>query len=115
MAAPSCPRRGGSRRGVAHTASGMRLWVDLANSPHVALFVPVIEALRLRGVEVVLSARDHAQTEELARQHWPDVRVIGGQSRGSVIGRATTSGSRVAALRRFAAETRPDVALSHAS
>ena len=58
----------------------MRVWIDLANSPHVPLLAPVVQALRERGDEVLLTARDHAQTAELARRHWPDVRVSGGGS-----------------------------------
>lgn len=41
------------------------IWIDLDNSPHVPLFAPVIRHYRDRGVEVVLTARDHAQTTEL--------------------------------------------------
>ena len=49
----------------------MRIWIDLANSPHVPLFVPVVRALEQRGDEVVLTARDHAQTVPLAVEAWP--------------------------------------------
>lgn len=41
------------------------IWIDLDNSPHVPLFVPIIEHYRTRGVEVIVTARDHAQTIEL--------------------------------------------------
>ena len=58
----------------------MRVWIDLANSPHVPLFVPIVRALRERGDEVVLTARDHAQTLPLAAEAWPEVVVIGGES-----------------------------------
>ena len=41
----------------------MRIWVDLANSPHVPFFVPVVASLRDQGNHVVLTARvaDHGQ------------------------------------------------------
>ena len=32
----------------------MRIWIDLANSPHVATFEPVVERLRADGAEVLL-------------------------------------------------------------
>ncbi|MEJ7623563.1 MAG: DUF354 domain-containing protein [Pyrinomonadaceae bacterium] len=41
------------------------IWIDLDNSPHVPLFIPLIEHYRGLGVEVILTARDHAQTVEL--------------------------------------------------
>jgi predicted glycosyltransferase len=41
------------------------IWIDLDNSPHVPLFAPIIKHYRMRGVEVIVTARDHAQTIEL--------------------------------------------------
>jgi len=38
----------------------MRVWIDLANSPHVPLFVPVVAELEARGWDVLLMARNHA-------------------------------------------------------
>lgn len=43
------------------------IWIDLDNSPHVPLFVPLISHYRNHGVDVTLTARDHAQTLELLR------------------------------------------------
>ena len=41
------------------------IWIDLDNSPHVPLFVPIIQHYREKGVEVIITARDHSQTIEL--------------------------------------------------
>jgi uncharacterized protein len=41
------------------------IWIDLDNSPHVPLFAPLIRFYRDSGVEVILTARNHAQTIEL--------------------------------------------------
>jgi predicted glycosyltransferase len=41
------------------------IWIDLDNSPHVPLFVPLIRQYRENGIEVILTARNHAQTVEL--------------------------------------------------
>lgn len=46
-------------------AAPKAIWIDLDNSPHVPLFAPIIKHYRERGVEVVLTARDHAQTLDL--------------------------------------------------
>ena len=93
----------------------MRIWIDLANSPHVPLFVPIVRALRERGDDVFLTARDHAQTVPLAVEAWPDVVVIGGKSPA---GRVRKGGSilvRAANLNSVAKRSRPAVALSHGS
>jgi predicted glycosyltransferase len=93
----------------------MRIWIDLANSPHVPLFVPIVRALEERGGEVVLTARDHAQTLALALESWPQVVVIGGASPAGRGRKAARIVTRSAALSRFARRTRPDIALSHGS
>jgi hypothetical protein len=62
-----------------------RVWIDLSNSPHPVLFEPIVAKLRDGGHDVVLSARDHAQTLALARERWPEVEVARrrpGRSRG---------------------------------
>jgi uncharacterized protein len=92
-----------------------RIWIDLANSPHVLLFAPIVDRLRDEGWDVVLTARDHAQTLALARKHWPDVLTIGGESPPGRVGKASTILARAWNLRRFARQARPRVALSHGS
>jgi predicted glycosyltransferase len=93
----------------------MRVWIDLANSPHVPLFEPVVERLRDDGHDVFLTARDHEQTVGLARRHWPDLVVDGAPSPRNRAAKGLAVARRAEHLRRFALRTRPDVALSHGS
>jgi uncharacterized protein len=93
----------------------VRVWVDLANSPHSLLFDPVVRRLRERGHEVELTARDNAQTVELALARWPEVTVIGGEAPGGRLRKAAAMGRRAMDLRKWARARRPDVALSHNS
>jgi predicted glycosyltransferase len=93
----------------------MRVWIDLANSPHVPLLEPVVGRLRADGHTVLLTARDHAQTVELARRAWSDVLVIGGPSPAGRAAKARVLAQRVAALRSYARRQKPDVAFSHGS
>lgn len=93
----------------------MRIWIDLANSPHVPLMEPVVAALEARGDEVVLSARDHAQTLPLAQRLWPDVAVIGQASPDGRAAKLASVLGRAKKLRTFRAGTAPQVALSHGS
>jgi predicted glycosyltransferase len=93
----------------------VKVWIDLANSPHVLLFGPVAERLAERGHTVAITARDHAQTLELALERWPDASVIGGPSPPGRIGKVRQITGRTGALRKWARAERVDVALSHNS
>ena len=55
----------------------MRVWIDLTNSPHVLVMRPIIRALEARGAEVLVTARDFAQTLPLAERHGLSVEPIG--------------------------------------
>ena len=93
----------------------MRVWIDLSNSPHPLLFGPVARRLEQLGHDVAVTARDNAQTLQLARERWPEVTAIGGPSPPGRRAKLTAMGRRIAKLRRFARERRPHVALSHNS
>lgn len=93
----------------------MRVWVDLANTPHVPLLAPIVARLEADGHEVLLTVRDHAQTLELARSRWPGARVIGGPSPDGRLQKGLGIARRALDLRAFAARERPAVAFSHGS
>ncbi|MFN2628820.1 MAG: DUF354 domain-containing protein [Gaiellaceae bacterium] len=93
----------------------MKVWIDLHNSPHPLLFAPIVRRLEALGHEVALTARDNAQTIELARARWPAVTVVGGSSPPQRLTKGAAVAGRVAALARWAARQRPHVALSHNS
>src|SRR4051794_2054757 len=93
----------------------MRIWIDLANSPHPLLFAPLSRALEERGHQVEITARDHAQTLALARGLWQEIDVIGQASPSGRVTKARVLGDRVRALRAWARVHEPDLALSHNS
>ena len=93
----------------------MRVWIDLSNSPHVPLFEPVVESLRAENVDLVLTARDHAQTYLLARDTYGAVNLVGGESPRGRMRKGTSIAARAVELLRVARRTRPHVALSHGS
>jgi uncharacterized protein len=93
----------------------MKVWIDCSNSPHPLLFAPVARRLETEGHELLVTARDNAQTIELAMARWPRVEVIGGASPRGRASKVATLGERIVDLRRWAASVRPDVALSHNS
>jgi predicted glycosyltransferase len=95
--------------------SGRRIWIDFANSPHVLFFAPLIPLLRAQGVELILTARDFAQTVELLRTYGLEAEVIGGHTGRNRIGKALRMGDRALALARYARGRRIERAVSHGS
>ena len=55
----------------------MRLWFDMTAPAHPIVFRPVIERLKADGHEVVVTARDYAQTLELLRRNNIEHTTIG--------------------------------------
>ncbi len=93
----------------------MKVWIDLSNSPHALLFAPISRRLRCDGHEVLVTARDNAQTVELAHQHWEEITVIGGRSLDGRLAKGRGMLQRIGDLASWARRARPDVALSHNS
>jgi uncharacterized protein len=93
----------------------MRIWIDLANSPHVPFFRALIPEFVARGHQVEISARDFAQTVELAMNAGLTPHVIGGHGGGSITGKAGNLIGRAGALRKWARDRGFDLALSHNS
>ena len=93
----------------------MHIWIDLANSPHVPFFHALIPEFIARGHTIEISARDFAQTVELATKAGMMPHVIGGHGGGSLTGKAGNLLGRAAALRKWARDRGFDLALSHNS
>ena len=93
----------------------MRIWIDLANSPHVPFFRALIPEFVTRGHQVEISARDFAQTVELATKAGMLPHVIGGHGGGKLAGKAGNLIGRAAALRKWARDRGFDLAVSHNS
>ncbi len=93
----------------------MRIWIDLANSPHVPFFRALIPEFAARGHQVEITARDFAQTVELALNAGMTPHVIGGHGGGSITGKAGNLIGRAGALRKWARDRGFDLALSHNS
>jgi len=93
----------------------MRIWIDLANSPHVPFFRALIPEFVARGHQVEITARDFAQTVELAMKAGLTPHVVGGHGGGSITGKAGNLVGRAGALRKWARDRGFDLALSHNS
>ena len=93
----------------------MNLWIDLANSPHVPFFAALIPEFKQRGHRIELTARDYAQTVELAQNAGLIPAVIGVHGGGKLAGKAGNLIGRAASLARWARGRGFDIAVSHNS
>lgn len=93
----------------------MRIWIDLANSPHVPFFRSLASELVRRDHEVIVTARAFAETVELAEAAGLVAQVIGGHGGGKLPGKAGNLVQRALALARWARGWNIDFALSHNS
>jgi predicted glycosyltransferase len=93
----------------------LRVWIDLTNSPHVLVMRPVIETLRRRGDEVLITARDFAQTLGLLERFGLEHTAIGHHRGGHVAAKGLGLAQRSGALVRWASGRKLDLALGHGS
>lgn len=93
----------------------MRVWIDLTNSPHVLVMRPIVELLRADGHDVRVTARDFAQTLGLLERFGIEHEVVGHHRGGRIAAKAVGLASRSAALTRWAARKKFDLALGHGS
>src|SRR5436190_708347 len=95
---------------------GMRIWVDVANTPHVLFFEAVIPELERRGHVVTVTARRFANTLALARARGLRAQAIGAghDSSRDEHAKQLAHRERTAELMAFARH-RFDLAVSHVS
>jgi uncharacterized protein len=93
----------------------MRIWIDLANSPHVPFFRALTAEFRERGHDVEVTARRFAQTIELAEAARLAPVVVGSHGGGRLAGKAGNLLGRAWALAHWARTRGFDLAVSHNS
>ena len=93
----------------------MLIWIDLGNSPHVPFFKALAKEFEARGHEVIWTARDYAQTVELARNAGIDAAVFGTHGGKNVAAKVGKFGTRVLALVRWARGRAIHLVVSHNS
>ena len=93
----------------------MRIWIDLANSPHVPFFRALVNEFTTRGHEVELTAREFAETVPLARAAALSPVVIGVHGGRELTAKAGNLFQRAWALRAWASARAFDLAVSHNS
>lgn len=91
------------------------IWIDLANSPHVPFFMPIISHLNERNCTIYVTIRDFSQTVQLAKEQKLDGPVIGGHGGKSKLGKISNIIDRSLQLRKYARDKSIHVAVSHNS
>ena len=93
----------------------MRLWIDLANSPHVPFFRALIDRFEAAGHEVEVTARDFAETVPLANAANLTHEVVGVHGGRQVSAKAGNLMNRAWALAGWARKRQFNLAISHNS
>jgi len=93
----------------------MRLWIDLANSPHVPFFKALAPRFVAAGHEIEFTARDFAETVPLAQAAGLDAEVVGAHGGRQVSAKAGNLIGRAWALASWARKRKFDLAVSHNS
>src|SRR6266404_3229431 len=95
--------------------SRKKIWIDIDNSPHVPFFIPIIEELKSRGYEVMLTARDLYQVCELLDFFHLECKVVGGSYGKNRFMKVPGNCYRACQLLPIASKERPILSVSHGS
>jgi len=93
----------------------MRLWIDLANSPHVPFFKALTRRFIAEGHEIETTAREFAETIPLANAAGFAPHVVGAHAGRALSAKAGGMVNRAWALAAWARKRGFDLALSHNS
>jgi uncharacterized protein len=93
----------------------MRIWADMSAPAHVLVLRPIIERLRERGHEVVVTSRDYTQTQELLALHGMDHTPIGKHGGASRVSKLMRLIQRTGRMRRFGRKADFELAIAHGS
>ncbi len=93
----------------------MRIWIDLTAPAHPVVFRPIVQRLRAAGHDVEVTARDYAQTLELARRLGLKHHAVGRHGGAKRTRKLVSLVSRSVELWRWARGRGFDLAAAHGS
>lgn len=93
----------------------MKIWIDLTNSPHINFFKPFINKWEKDGHEIVISARNLANTIKLIEQNKWSYNEIGGHAGKNKFKKMIYFPKRIFLLWKFLRKNKPDIGISHSS
>lgn len=92
-----------------------KIWVDLDNSPHVPFFRPIIEELRKKNYELLVTARDAYQVRELLEFYGISGKIVGKHYGKLKVLKALGTCWRALSLAAIIRKEKPDLAITHGS
>lgn len=98
-----------------HLKKSKKIWIDLDNSPHVPLFVPIKNELEKRGHSVFITTRDGFQVCSLADYHNLKHKQIGKHYGANRVLKVLGTIWRSLQLAPTVLREKPDLSLSHGS
>ncbi len=93
----------------------MKIWIDLDHTPHVPVFRPLLKELEDRGIEVVITARDFAQTIDMLNFWGISHVAIGTHGGRNKFRKLLNIIHRAFQLARYMRKNPVDLAVSHGS
>jgi predicted glycosyltransferase len=108
------PAMSASEKIISRTAH-KKIWIDLDNSPHVPLFLPIMEELRKRGYQVFVTARNSYQVCELLELYDLRCEVVGSHWGKHRVLKVLGTCARTVRLLPMIVKQKPDLAISHGS
>jgi uncharacterized protein len=98
-----------------HECTNKKIWVDLDNSPHVPFFRPIIDELKKRNYEVVVTARDAYQVRELVEFYGVAAKIVGKHYGKHIALKALGTCLRALTLTALMRKEKPNLAICHGS
>jgi len=92
-----------------------KIWIDLDNSPHVLFFSPIIRELRIKGIQVIIIARNFTQILDLLRLYNIQANIIGKHYGKNIIFKTIEILIRAMQLLPTIIKNKPDFTISHGS
>lgn len=93
----------------------MKIWIDLTNSPHINFFKPFIEKWGNEGHEILITARDLANTLDLINQNSWEYLEVGGHAGKNKVKKLMYFPKRVFELIKVLRKEKPNIGISHSS
>ena len=97
------------------TPDSKRIWIDLGNSPHVPFFLALAKEFERRGHVILWTARDYAQTVQLAEKANLPIKIFGTHGGRGILQKSWKFTERVGSLLNWARGKKIDLVVSHNS
>ena len=89
----------------------MKIWIDISNAPHIHFFRNVIKELKIRGHNVIVTARNFDSIREILDLYSIEYQIVGRHGGFSLKDKLIESSKRILELTEIISKESPDLAL----